>query len=256
MRKQRVDASPLMHSSYDDPPMEPPPPKSPSASPATEAAAAPAGVWGLRLRRALIVCAIVFGVEFAGLVVVATLRIPPGDTYGYVMLGTLGLTALIGLARFIYVLAAVLQSRLSEWLLTLIAAGALVPLESALLKWQHDLYVHMDHDYRQIWLMAVAAAAAILGSAWGWSLCHRARIEKAADRALLLAAGWFFVYGLAFLSLLGIFLIIGLVQKLARGGSSLGSDYWSVISTLMLLSLLAVPGFVLELTFRSKARRR
>jgi hypothetical protein len=210
------------------------------------------GPWGYRLQRGVILVGIIFGIELLTLGFLIGTRNYPGDVYGYAMLATLAAGAVLGLARFVYVMAVQLQSRLSEWILTLFAAGILAPAQRVVLQSATSFHFDPDSTHAQIWLMVVAVLVAMLGSAWGWNVCRRAALESGWERLRVLAAGWLLIYGLAALAIFVLFCIIFLSVSASRG--MISSDVNEMFSKLALFSLLTIPGFLIEWKLRRQRR--
>ncbi|MCK6473526.1 MAG: hypothetical protein L6R28_17515 [Planctomycetes bacterium] len=103
------------------------------------------------------------------------------------------LSAVFAVLRVAFRVVIQMQTRLSEWLLTLLAAGLLMAVAMAL----HPQTVHDDERIAYaIISMVLITFAAVAGSAWSWSLAKELGEERARYRMNLMLIGWLLVAGI------------------------------------------------------------
>lgn len=105
------------------------------------------------------------------------------------------LAALSGALLVGYRIFAQSQSRLSEWLVTLLAAILLVEGSTPILR---KLVVsEEDLDVMRALALILSVAAMICGSAWAWSIARLTGEKRGRHRMRLMFIGWLFVLGIA-----------------------------------------------------------
>lgn len=103
------------------------------------------------------------------------------------------LSAVFAVLRVGFRVAVQMQTRLSEWLLTLLAAGLLMAVAIGL----QPQAVHDDeHTAYAIISMVLITFAAVAGSAWSWSMAKQLGEERARFRINLMLIGWLLVAGI------------------------------------------------------------
>lgn len=196
---------------------------------------------GLLLRSAFAGCALSFLLSSAVLALEHYCRLGTVELVWLIVFMMLFCAMLLlSLVRIGYRIFGQMQTRLSEWMATLFAAGLLM---AAAMGWLNRLPASGATSEMAVVYMMASVVLTVAGSTWSWTVARRLDEEAPRRRLGLMFIGWLLVAGLVALSVFSWCVIIVVVEdwSILRYDSTLREMFYcSMLGTVLMLPGLLV----------------